>query len=393
MLKWSDPKWIREELNQKWDSGRLLRSILYRDDLFPYKIPLKIPKNNEVSENFLEISRWIKTLKDNSKQAIGYGYELIEKEIVHRQLGRNIIPTHAMIQTVEDALRLLKKEHQAKMFMEFVRIILTDWPILNEWIGKYPLKVLNIGDAWKKILNVLNWFSAHPNCGLYLRQLDIQGIDTKFIEQRKGILAELLNIILPNEAINKSTQVFELRFGLLIKPVQVRLRILDHDLYIYGISDLTIPIEQLATFIPNASKVFITENEINGLCFPDIKNGLVIFGLGYGIDVLKSIDWLKEKEIFYWGDIDTHGFVMLDKVRSFLPQTKSILMDESTLLNHRHLWCTEEKPFFGQLIRLKYEEHNLFCLLQGNKWDKGVRLEQERISFSHVINTLREIES
>lgn len=115
---------------------------------------------------------------------------------------------------------------------------------------------------------------------------------------------------------------------------------------------------------------------------------MVIFGLGYGVDVLKNVSWLKEKEIYYWGDIDTHGFAMLDQVRSFLPQTKSILMNENILLNHHDLWSVEEKPFFEQLTRLREDEHRLLCLLQGNKWGKGVRLEQERVSFQQVQKTM-----
>ncbi|OPX93724.1 MAG: hypothetical protein A4E53_00199 [Pelotomaculum sp. PtaB.Bin104] len=384
MSKWSDPKWIREELSRKWDSGRILRYLLIQDDLFPLRMPLKRPIRSDVNENFAEISRWIKILKDNSNQTIGFGYELIEKEMVHRQSGRNYLPTHAIIPSVQDALRLLKKEREADKFMELAQIIKTEWPILNEWISKYPHKVLRASDDWSGILAVLKWFFNHPRCGLYLRQLDISGIDTKFIEQRKGILAELLNIIMPRDTIVQNAQSFELRYGLRVKPVQIRLRLLDHEQFIQGISDIMIPVEQLAAFKPAVSKVFITENEINGLCFPEIKKSMVIFGLGYGVDVLKAVAWLKEKEIYYWGDIDTHGFVMLDQVRSFLPQTKSLLMNESILLSHRDLWSVETKPFFGQLTRLTPDEHRLLNLLQGNTWDKGVRLEQERVSFQQV---------
>lgn len=384
MSRWSDPKWIREELSRKWDSGRILRCVLIQDNLFPLRMPLKRPKSSEVNENFAEISRWIKILKDNSKQTISFGYELIEKEMVHRQSGRNLIPTHAIIPTAQDALRLLKKERQAEKFMRLAQIIQAEWPILNEWICKYPHKILAVGDEWRGILVVLRWFFNHPRCGLYLRQLDISGIDTKFIEQRKGILAELLNIILPEGVIEQNAPSFETRYGLQAKPVQVRLRLLDNEQFIRGISDLTIPVAQLAAFKPEVSRVFITENEINGLSFPDVKKGLVIFGLGYGVDLLKSVAWLKEKEIYYWGDIDTHGFVMLDEVRSFLPQTKSILMDEGILLNHRHIWSKEDKPFLGKLTRLTADEHRLLFLLQGNKWGKGIRLEQERVSFHQV---------
>lgn len=390
MPRWSDPKWIRDELSRKWESGRILRYMLNDDGLFPLRMPLKRPSSADVNENFADIIRWIKILRDNSRQAIGYGYELIEKEMVHRQSGRNNIITHVVIPTVQDSLRLLRKEHEAGKLMELVQIIKTEWPILNEWIYKYPHKVLAFRDDWCGILAVLKWFFDHPRCDLYLRQLDIGGIDTKFIEQRKVILTELLNIILPEGAIDQNARSFELRYGLRVKPLLVRLRLLDTELFIQGISDMTIPVEQLAGFKLDASRVFITENEINGLCFPDVKKGLVIFGLGYGVDVLKTVDWLIEKEIYYWGDIDTHGFAILDQVRSFLPQAKSMLMDESTLLKHRNLWSVEDTPFLGQLSRLTDDEYRLLCLMQGNIWGKGVRLEQERVSFLQVREVLEE---
>lgn len=290
MLVWSEPKWIREELNRKWTSGSILRCLLIQDELFPLTIPLKRPKNNEVNENFVEISKWIKTLRDNSKNMIGFGYEIVEKEIHHRQSGRNMIPTHVIIPTVQDALKLLKRECEAIKFTELIQTIKTEWPILNEWIYKYPHKVLDNADNWSRFLKVLVWFFKHPCCGLYLRQLDIAGIDTKFIEKNKGILTELLNIILPESAVNHSTNSFELRFGLLLKPVQVRLRLLDAKLFINGISDIMIPIEQLSVFKPAVSRVFITENEINGLSFPDVRESLVIFKLGYGVDILKNVE-------------------------------------------------------------------------------------------------------
>lgn len=383
-IKWSDPSWIREELRRKWDSGRILRTMLIPDDLFPLRIPLKRPKSSEVNENFAEISRWIKLLKDQSKQKIGFGYELVEREMVHRQSGRNLLPTHVVIPSMRDALRLLRKEREGDKFLELARPLGAEWPVLQEWIGKYPHKVLAVGGDWSGILAVLNWFSNHLRCGLYLRQLDIPGIDTKFIEQRKGLLTELLNIILPDEAIDHNAPSFELRYGLQVKPVQVRLRLLDREQYLQGISDLMVPVEQLAEFKPPVSKVFITENEINGLCFPNFKEALVIFGLGYGVEVLKSVTWLKEKEIYYWGDIDTYGFAILDQVRDFLPQAQSLLMDERILFDHRDLWCIEEKPFLGQLTRLTADESRLLFSLQDNIWGKGVRLEQERVSFQQV---------
>ena len=48
---------------------------------------------------------------------------------------------------------------------------------------------------------------------------------------------------------------------------------------------------------------------------------------------LKS-EWLKGRPLHYWGDIDTHGFAMLDRVRAIFPAAESFLMDRETLCAH-----------------------------------------------------------
>ncbi|WP_429207336.1 DUF3322 domain-containing protein [Massilia sp. UYP11] len=59
--------------------------------------------------------------------------------------------------------------------------------------------------------------------GIYLRQVDIPGVDTKFIEARKRLIAELLDQVLPAESIDAGAvgaRQLETRYGLLGKPAQ-----------------------------------------------------------------------------------------------------------------------------------------------------------------------------
>ena len=46
-----------------------------------------------------------------------------------------------------------------------------------------------------------------------------------------------------------------------------------------------------------AQRIFITENEVNGLAFPNVASGLVIFGHGYSLDVLSGVNRMKVREI------------------------------------------------------------------------------------------------
>jgi hypothetical protein len=111
---------------------------------------------------------------------------------------------------------------------------------------------------------------------------------------------------------------------------------------------------------------------------------MVIFGAGYGFDLLAGARWLHGCSICYWGDIDTHGFAILDQLRGHFPTTASFLMDRDILLAHRLHWGTEEQPERRDLVRLTSEEAALYDDLRCNRLGNRVRLEQERIGFDRV---------
>jgi hypothetical protein len=241
----------------------------------------------------------------------------------------------------------------------------------------------------------MQWMSQHPRPNIYLRQIDLPDIHTKFIERHKSLLIELLDIILPADVIDiEATGVkeFERRYGFRSKPVQIRFRLLDPDLTLEGLTDLAVPALELARLRLPVTTVFITENDINGLAFPCIAKSMVIFGLGYGLQALNEISWLNDKTIYYWGDIDTHGFAMLDQIRQYFPHTESLLMNKETLLAHRQLWGEENKPTSRDLAYLRPQEMELFQEIINNRYGKNLRLEQERIGFSWLQATLSEIE-
>jgi hypothetical protein len=98
---------------------------------------------------------------------------------------------------------------------------------------------------------------------------------------------------------------------------------------------------------------------------------------------------VRQKEIHYWGDIDTHGFAILDQLRSHHSHVESLLMDRSTLLEHRSQWSDEPDPVLRDLAHLSPEERALFDDLRWKRLgDQRVRLEQERIDFAWVEQAL-----
>jgi len=259
-----------------------------------------------------------------------------------------------------------------------------------------PMLILKYHDVLYDLIEVCKFFRKNPCRGQYIRQLDVTGVDTKFIEAHKLILKQMLDIILPSCRINEKYSAmanhgFEKRFHLRYDMPLVRFRLLDLDLIKkFGLQDISTTIDEFARLDLPVKKVFITENKINGLSFPMIKESMVIFGLGYGIQFLKNCAWLAKKHVFYWGDIDTHGFSILSMLRHYFPDVRSFLMDKKTLINFRKSWVNEpyDKRFVSSLSSLTDDEQSLFGDLVNNRYGDMIRLEQECISYGYLTTCL-----
>lgn len=378
MKDWATSGDIRSRVQREWDNGRILTAMLRGEAVFPLRIPLKKPGLYDLAQQFDDVRLWVAELGAMEKN-----YELEWREFTHRQLGRNRIPVAAIIGSEQEGLALIGKQRDAGRFCELAANITHVFPALAPWLQQYPLKVLDHAGNWPRLLAVLDWIVRHPGAHVYLRQIDATGVDSKFIEQHRGLLGDLLDRVLPPELIHSrysGARNFELRYGFKNKPVQVRLRFLDRKLSIQGLSDLAVTSDEFARLELSVKRVFITENEINFLAFPEVAEGMVLFGAGYGFDHLARADWLQQKEIFYWGDIDTHGFAILDQLRSKFPSAHSFMMDRATLLEHRTFCGNEDSPISRQLERLRLEESSLYDDLRFNCIAPALRLEQERIS-------------
>jgi hypothetical protein len=393
---WTTPDALAEQVLKVWDRGDILRARIDGKALFPLDLRLKRPSPREVAERFGEVQDWVRALTAASREARGFGFELKHEALRNRVQGLNAIPVGAAVPTESDALRLIRKQADADRFKELSDATLRRYPALREWLMRRPLTALSFAEVWPRVMAVLDWFVAHPKSGFYLRQLDIPGVDTKFIESQRGLLSELLDLVLPGNAIDSTvtgTKSFSQRYGLRTEPPLVRFRLLDASLYLSGLSDLSLTPAEFATLRLPVRRVFITENRTNGIAFPDHADSMVIFGLGYGLDRFVETPWLRDLDVWYWGDIDTHGFRILDRLRATLSSAGSFLMDRGTLDAHQELWGQEpvDKRYTGELSRLSEGERALFDALRYDRLGERLRLEQERVSYGWLERALSKL--
>ena len=313
------------------------------------------------------------------------------RTVQHRVLGANKLPDAAWMDTFEHAVGFIGKQRESVQFTALVEMTRERQVPLLRWLAKRPLRALELADVWPKLLDICAWFQAHPRPGVYLREVDVPGMDSKFIERYRGVLGELLECVLPAEAIDFSrsgVSQFAGRFGLCEKPLRIRFRMLDANKSLFrthsATQDITLDAASFAELDPDVQRVFITENEINFLAFPPHPDSMAVFGAGYGFEMLANTTWLTKRQIHYWGDIDTHGFAILDQLRGRFDHVKSFLMNRETLLAFESQWDREDEQAVHDLARLNEIERALFNELRDNRLRGNLRLEQERISFGWV---------
>lgn len=346
---------------------------------------IEIPCNKKASDTITEYQREFYDIRSLSKEVKGYGYTIEWKTIKNKMLGTQDFPSKITFETADDFERFLQKVKEVADFRKNVALINGKFSKLQHWIEKYPQKVIDNSEDWNNILKVLDYFSKNPLPKLYIRELPIE-VHTKFIEQHKAVISELLDIVI-EEYVDKNEKDFEKRYGLRYDEPMVRMRLLDKTLatsYFSGLDDITIPVSLFLKLKMSISMAYIVENKVNFLTFPPVAKSIVIWGKGYGVASIKDSELLKSTELIYWGDLDAQGFEILSQFRSYFARVKSLLMDKATFDKYfENDLGTPSK--INAKLNLTTEEEELYSYIKTNNY----RLEQEKIPQSYVVEKLK----
>jgi len=341
--------------------------------LWPLEINLDIPAEQDAFCQQDAVKTWISAWKSWR----GKG-DIIWTERHWRSLGVQTVPQRLILNEPADVVSWIGESEAWSRVVERYKTLIQRWPVLIDVLPKYYRVLADYDDAnFHRITGMLSWILANPNSGLYPRQIPVAGVDSKWLESHKGLVCELVS------AIQKTNERdFFKVCGLKPPPQLIHMRILDPEIRnrFGGLGDICAPWEDTANLDIKPAHVFIVENLQTGLAFEDLAGSVVIMALGYNLDVLGRIPWLHHARCVYWGDIDTHGFAILNRARTYLPYLESALMDKQTFFAHRDLWVQEkEQSASSELSLLTNEEQEIFLSLKNNVWGQQIRLEQERI--------------
>jgi hypothetical protein len=373
------------ELKKKANAiyNEYLQSIVEANHRF---FPRQIRSNKKPSEDFIKMKEELDELISGSTDRKSFGYSIHYEPINTKRHGLQNLPQAIIFENEANYLKFIGKEREVVLYKKNIFLITSAFPILFDWCRNNPMTIIHNAERWSDLLKVCRYFVVNPNPNLYIRQLPIE-IHTKFIEENKTVIQSLLNTLIVDSIQDQNERVFEKRFGLKYKQTQIRIRVLDVNIaneYFSGLTDISITEEEFANLDLCCSKVYITENEMNFLTLPIIKDAIAIWGKGFAINSLKDAFWLNSKEIFYWGDMDVHGFQILSQLRGYFPTTKSIMMNMHTYNEFKEMSVENYVSSPPALSNLNEKESELYEFLKENKR----RLEQEKITYLYSVKFL-----
>ena len=357
------------------------------DGQWPLEVTLGVPTEQAALRQVDGVRAWVSAWQ--GWQGVG---SLSWCERRWKALGVQRLPEKLALGGPEDVAMWIGESARWERAQSRYRTLTARWPVLAQQLPRYFDVLADYGDAdFHRLAEMLDWIANHPQSDLYPRQLPVSGLDSKWLDGRKGLLTDLVAAI---QEDSSSELDFYQRCGLKAPPLLVRMRVLDQSLRarVGGVGDITAPVEDLAALNLPVSHVFIVENLQTGLAMSDMPGAVVFMRLGYNVDVLARFSWLARAKCIYWGDLDTHGFAILHRARSYVPALQSVLMDEDTLLQHKTLWVDESAQHPAtELTLLTEQEQQLYRDLKQQRWGQNVRLEQERIDWATAWSVLQRL--
>ena len=363
---------------------------------WPIRIPLKPPTSAERSTDPVACHAWAK-LWDHYT-----GTGTIERSTLRFPTGLHGMPKTLVLESPLAAASIHPSTRQTWIRCgERLMHLQRTFPKARFDRVIRRLTEMDAGD-FERLVATVSWLDAHPTSGLMLRQLPIEGVDTKWLGKHKSLVLALLGAEdgLADEAADETDgpasarmRLHE-RLGLRVPPDLIQIAVLDPEMrsMVGGLHHFAASVEDLNASGLRPRTVVILENKETGYAITgDLAGTVVCHGAGFSIVNYARVTWIRNApQVIYWGDIDAPGLQFVSDLRGLGIAARTVLMDRATLERYRHLAVTGAGPARQELPNLKLPEQQLYEHLVQHAADHGtgLLLEQERIPWAHAYQQL-----
>lgn len=378
---------LLKKLKKQEEKGTLYEALTKETEPPYFRMVLKRPEETEEDWNALLSwsDYWRHPAKDSSGRPL---WNIDEKGKNTKSFGRQTLPVRVFIDSPKDAFALLSMNREKREFLSRLKEVDERNGALKDWFIHYYPRIRSEG-FYPLFFPIADFFKKQEEKGGYLRELSIPGVDTKFLEKHAFLVRTLWNALFPENQVDSNEEMKEKLFIKEVPTPAICARSLDDTMLFCGVRKFFLSNDEVARFNPPHRRIFITENKVNGYTFPHAKDSLILFGMGYGVlELARQAKWLEEKEVYYWGDLDSDGFNILSALRHILPHVHSFLMDRETLLAYvdRNIRDTGNTTVIPD--RLTVSEKMAWKEVHDHGW----RLEQERIPSDEVEWAVEQLE-
>ena len=419
----SRPSWgllpadVLESLKVKhWQNRSKLKSLLNGDTEFPLEVPLKPPTGNAALRNISHFQKFVTCWKAFSKddnESERQGCEVRWESRTFRSLFEQEIPTRLSIADI-GSLAWLLGSNEERQLREWQSKIAHIFDSLSSELNKCADTFNKNADASSTAMRDQALFLAliahlesldgfnYSDLGLlaklmpqlqqgmgegcYLRALPVTFVDTKFIEKNLRIIESLTAALIDGAAkeiglMNWLNCREKPKDWLLIKPLCKQTT-----QSLGGVPLLRLSSDTLLEFELPAINILVIENEQCCLALNNVANTIAVSGGGKNVAWMKA-EWLTEKNVGYWGDIDSEGFGILGDARSKLSSITPLMMDAMTVETFEERMVAEPDSVSKDCVALTNIELALFKRLRSDHY-ANTRLEQERLPMDYVMKNI-----
>lgn len=355
-----------------------LKSIITGELMFPWNMAI----NRKETGNLDIDNKIYSNLYSNSKNSKKKGYFIEAKTSKTTNITKL---SKIKIETESDYIYLLDKEKEISIFKNSISKFRDNFnkDTIDEYLINNRKQIFNSSMLFiDNFIETTKYLIENPNSKKYPRELDLKA-DTKFLSNNLQRITSFLKYF---REIDYNLGKYE-RIGLLNPYSTVFLRgniNVNANGNCFSPDISTVELDELRLFKNHFDKIFVIENKTTFLKFPLKESYLAIFMGGFAINILKKVPFLLESQLYYFGDLDEHGFEILSMFRELYPNVKSLCMDMETINNYKN-YIIEGKEYKGKIKNLNSREKKALNFLVDNKIN-GIssRIEQEKIPIEYL---------
>ena len=329
---------------------------------------------------------FIKFCADWHKEITAGKVDFIEK--TYPDIGTIEVPIHLVFEKIDDIATWaghLVEFHSAESRLKALQHELPD--LIDAGVENIHYLTSLDDIDFMRFVQVCKWLCSHKNSNSFIRQIPVRGIDTLWFESHRFLILNFLRDYLDLNPVRKDL----LQLGLLPPPQTVRVVLLDNVLRskVGGLRDLGITVKDLAKLDIKPRKVYFVDDLATALSIPDIP-GVVIIVLPSKLSEICKISWVAHAQCAYLSGIEMRSFAIINNIRVYLPNTKSLTLNKDIFVSAKDLWSFDDIEIeeLNSSMALTDQESMLYNMLAAGVFGRRAKLPLERIPLEQIFKLM-----